>query len=209
MKALIMVNIQNDFLAGGALPVNDGDAIIPLLNQLQQYFSTVIATQDWHPADHTSFASNNPGHKAFDDIYLHGIPQTLWPDHCVQGTYGAQLSISLNQNHIEAIIRKGMNPNFDSHSGFYDKHQTTTGLAGYLKGKGIREVYVTGLAGDFSVYYTAKDALREGFKTFIIEDATRPVSREGFDEAMSVFTSAGGKTILSHAIITGCTPGNG
>lgn len=202
MKALIIVGIQNDFLPGGALPVRGGDAIIPLLNKLQKYFDTVIATQDWHPANHSSFVSNHPGKEKFDEIYLNGKPQTLWPEHCVQDTHGAELSRLLNPNQIEAIIRKGMNPDIDSNSAFYDNdHHAATGLAGYLRNKGIAEVYVAGLAGDYCVYYTAMDSLREGFKTFIIEDATRPLSAEGFEEAMSIFASAGGKCILSDAII--------
>lgn len=202
MKALIIVGIQNDFLPGGALPVRGGDAIIPVLNKLQQYFDTVIATQDWHPANYSSFASNHPGKEKFDEIYLHGEPRTLWPDHCVQDTPGAELSRLLNQNQINAVIRKGVNPDIESYSGFYDNdHLIATGMAGYLKNKGIKEVYVAGLAGDYGVYYTAMDSLREGFKTFIIEDATRPFSREAFDEAMSVFTSAGGRGILTDAII--------
>jgi nicotinamidase/pyrazinamidase len=201
MKALIIVGIQNDFLPGGTLPVRGGDTIIPLLNKLQKYFDTVIATQDWHPANHSSFVSSHPGKEKFDDIYLNGKPQTLWPEHCVQDTHGAELSRLLNQNDIEAIIRKGMNPDIDSYSAFYDNdHHTATGLAGYLRDRGIREVYVAGLAGDYCVYYTAIDSLHEGFKTFIIEDATKPLSLEAFDEAMSIFTSAGGKTILSDAI---------
>ncbi|MBS1533360.1 MAG: bifunctional nicotinamidase/pyrazinamidase [Bacteroidetes bacterium] len=209
MKALILVDLQNDFLPGGALPVKDGDSVIPLLNKLQQYFDTVVATQDWHPANHASFSSNHPGRKEFDEIYLHGVPQTLWPDHCVQGTRGAELSHLLDQHRIDAIIRKGMTPNVDSYSGFYDDdHRTATGLTGYLKNKGVGEVYITGLPGDTGVYYTAKDALAEGFKTFVIEDATRPLNRENFDEAMSVFTSAGGNTILSDAIIANHIPAN-
>jgi len=202
MRALIIVGIQNDFLPGGALPVRDGDAIIPVLNKLQQYFDTIIATQDWHPANHSSFASNHPGKEKFDEIYLHGEPQTLWPDHCVQDTPGAELTPLLNQNLVEAIIRQGIASDIESYSGFYDNdHLTATGMAGYLKNKGIKEVYVAGLAGDYCVYYTAMDSLREGFKTFIIEDATRSFSREAFNEAMSVFISAGGKTILSDSII--------
>ncbi|MGN6181382.1 MAG: nicotinamidase [Mucilaginibacter sp.] len=203
MKALILVNIQNDFLPGGALPVNDGDAVIPLLNRLQPYFDVVVAIQDWHPANHTIFVSNHPDRTAFDDIYLHGVPQTLLPDHCVQGTKGAELSSSLDQSRISAIIRNGTHPDPHIDSGFCDHHGHSTGLAGYLQDKGVGDIYVTGLAGDFSVYYTAQDGLRAGFKTFIIEDATRSVNPEGFDEAMSVFISAGGKTILSDAVFGG------
>jgi len=202
MRALIIVGIQKDFLPGGAFPVRDGDVIIPVLNKLQPYFDTVVATQDWHSVNHSSFASNHPEKEKFDEIYLNGKPQTLWPDHCVQDTPGAELTPLLNQSQIEAVIRTGINSDLDSYSGFYDNdHLTTTGLTKYLKNKGIKEVYVAGLAGDYCVYYTAMDSLREGFKTFIIEDGTRSFSREAFDEAMSVFISAGGKTILSDSVI--------
>ncbi|HEY8780734.1 MAG TPA: bifunctional nicotinamidase/pyrazinamidase [Mucilaginibacter sp.] len=203
MKALILVDIQNDFLPGGTLPVKDGDAIIPLLNKLQNYFDVVVATQDWHPPNHQSFASNHPGKESFDEIYFHGVPQTLWPDHCIQGTYGADFPRALSQNKIAAILRKGTDPEIDSYSGFYDNgHQKATGLAGYLRDKNIDEVYLTGLAGDICVYYTAKDSLHEKFKTFIIEDATRPLSQEAFDEAMDVFTAQGGNVVQSMEIIT-------
>jgi nicotinamidase/pyrazinamidase len=202
MKALILVDIHNDFLPGGALPVKDGDAIIPVVNKLQNYFDVIVATQDWHPHNHQSFASNHPGKKIYDEIYLHGIPQTLWPDHCVQGRFGADFPHALNQNKIEAILRKGTNPEMDSYSGFYDNgHLKATGLAGYLRDKNIDEVYLVGLAGDICVYYTAMDSLREKFKTFIIEDATRPLSRQVFDETMDLFVSQGGNIIQSMEII--------
>ena len=194
MKALILVDVQYDFLPGGALAVADGDAIIPVCNTIQSYFDLVVATQDWHPAGHKSFASSHAGKQTFETIEWNGLPQVLWPDHCVQGTDGADISKALNTNKIETLFRKGTHPEIDSYSGFYDNgHLKSTGLSHYLKGKGIKEVYVAGLAADYCVYFTANDALAEGFEAFIIEDATRAISPEGFEKAKRDFKSKGGK----------------
>ncbi len=142
MKALILVDVQNDFTVGGALEVPGGDGIIEPINRIQERFELVIATQDWHPSDHASFASNHKGKEPFDVIDLHGIEQTLWPDHCVQGSKGAQFHPGLETNRIEAIFRKGMAREIDSYSGFYDNgHQRTTGLTGYLREKGAENLY--------------------------------------------------------------------
>ncbi|HMN50127.1 MAG TPA: bifunctional nicotinamidase/pyrazinamidase [Ignavibacteriaceae bacterium] len=184
MKALIIVDIQNDFLPGGALAVNNGDEVIPIINKLQQsdYFDLVVATQDWHPQNHKSFASNHPGKNPFDKILLDGIQQVLWPDHCVQGTKGADFPSSLDVKKIEAIFRKGMDVNVDSYSGFFDNgKRKNTGLDAYLKGRKVDEVYVSGLAGDFCVFYTALDSADCGFKTFFIEDATRSINQNNFE----------------------------
>jgi len=198
MKALILVDIQYDFLPGGALAVADGDAIIPVCNQIQSQFDLVVATQDWHPAGHKSFASSHAGKNTFETIELNGLTQVLWPDHCVQGTTGADISKELFTNKIEAIFRKGTNPEIDSYSGFYDNgHLKSTALADYLKGKAIKQVFLAGLAADYCVYFTAKDALAEGFEAFIIEDATRAISPERFEKAKADFTSEGGKIINS------------
>lgn len=198
MKALILVDIQYDFLPGGALAVTDGDAIIPVCNALQPYFDLVVATQDWHPAGHKSFASSHAGRKEFETIEWNGLPQVLWPDHCVQGTPGAEMSTALYTNKIETIFRKGTNPDIDSYSGFYDNgHLKSTGLLHYLEGKGIKEVYVAGLAADYCVYFTASDALAEGFEAYIIEDATRAISPQGFEKAKVDFKNKGGKIIYS------------
>ena len=198
MKALILVDVQYDFLPGGALAVTDGDAIIPVCNTIQSYFDLVVATQDWHPAGHKSFASSHAGKQTFETIEWNGLPQVLWPDHCVQGTAGADISKALHTNKIETIFRKGTHPEIDSYSGFYDNgHLKSTGLSHYLKGKGITEVYVAGLAADYCVYFTAKDALAEGFEAYIIEDATRAISPEGFEKAKADFKSKGGKIINS------------
>lgn len=198
MKALVIVDVQNDFTEGGALAVPDGKSIIPLANQLQKRFDIVVATQDWHPPTHKSFASNHENRKPFEQITLHGLDQVLWPDHCVQGTRGAEFHSDLEINRIEAIFRKGMDPEIDSYSGFYDNgHRKNTGLAGYLRERRVTEVCVCGLAADYCVYFTAKDALREGFATFIIEDATRAIDPDNFRKAKQDIEALGGKVALS------------
>ena len=202
MKALVVIDIQNDFLPGGSLAVPDGDKIIPVVNGLQNYFELVVATQDWHPANHKSFASNHLNKKPFDVIDLHGLKQTLWPAHCVQGTEGANFSSQLNLNKAEAIFRKGADAEIDSYSGFYDNGRLkSTGLAAYLHGKKVDEVYVTGLCGDICVFFTAMDSLQEGFKTYIIEDATQPLSEDDFKKTNEAFIQKGGKLISSKEII--------
>ena len=202
MKALLLIDIQNDFLPGGSLAVPEGDAILSIVNKLQPQFDLVIATQDWHPQNHKSFASNHEGKSVFEKIDLEGLEQVLWPDHCIQGTSGAELSKNLDTQKVEAIFRKGTDPSIDSYSGFYDNgHRKSTGLADYLRGKKIDEVYIVGLAGDYCVYYSAKDALKEGFDTYIIEDATRPISQEGFEQAKKDIEEMGGKVIQSEEVI--------
>ena len=204
MKALLLIDIQHDFLPGGSLAVPEGDQIIPLVNQLQPHFDLVVATQDWHPANHKSFASNHAGKAVFERIELHGLEQVLWPDHCLQASSGAGFSAELDMKRVEAIFRKGTDPEIDSYSGFYDNgHLKSTALADYLRGKGVEEVYLVGLAGDYCVYFTAKDALKEGFKAFIIEDATRPIDPEGFSKAKEDVLSRGGSIIQSKQILAG------
>jgi nicotinamidase/pyrazinamidase len=201
MNALIIVDIQNDFTSGGKLEVKHGEDIIPLINDLQPRFDLVVATQDWHPQTHKSFASNHEGKKPFEVIMLNGLEQVLWPDHCVQSTSGAAFHPGLWMNRVETIFRKGMNPGIDSYSGFYDNgHKKNTGLSGYLRDRNVTTVYVCGLAGDYCVYYTAKDALREGFKTFIIEDATRSIDPSGFEKAKQDIGKLGGTIIKSSAV---------
>ncbi|KTC88422.1 bifunctional nicotinamidase/pyrazinamidase [Legionella cincinnatiensis] len=180
-KTLIIIDVQNDFMPGGSLAVSHGDTIIPIINQLLPKFDLIVATQDWHPQNHTSFASNYPGKKPLDKIIVHGIEQILWPNHCIQGTFGAEFHPLLEIKPIEAIFRKGMNPEIDSYSGFYDnQHQINTGLAGYLHGKGAKKLYFCGLCADICVYFSIKDALNEGFKCYLIEDATMPLHQERF-----------------------------
>ena len=201
MKALIIVDMQNDFLSGGSLAVPDADEIIPIVNSIQQYFDLVVATQDWHPSTHKSFASNNPGKKPFEEIEVNGIPQTLWPDHCIQGTEGAQFSTLVNLNRVEAIFRKGTDMEIDSYSGFYDNsHRKSTGLSDYLKGKGVTKVYFAGLAGDICVYFSALDAIVEGFETFLMEDAVRSIDPERLKLVKADIVARGGKVINSNDI---------
>ena len=177
MKALILVDIQNDFLPGGALAVPDGDAVIPVANQLQAVFPLVVATQDWHPANHGSFAVSHPGKQVFQQIELNGLMQTLWPVHCVQNTQGAELAAALNRERIAKVFPKGTDAGIDSYSGLFDNgHRKSTGLGEWLKAQGVTEVFVCGLATDYCVKFTALDAAQMGFKTHLIEDASRGVN---------------------------------
>lgn len=180
-KALLIIDVQNDFLPGGSLAVPDGDSIVPVINNIQSCFDLVIATQDWHPSQHKSFAASHPGKHVFDKIILNGLEQVLWPIHCVQGTYGAEFASELSLNKVSAVIRKGTNPETDSYSGFFDNgKQYSTGLSGLLRELQIQEVYLCGLAADYCVYYTAKDAVENGFSTFFIEDASKPISKDSY-----------------------------
>lgn len=201
MNALIIVDIQNDFLNGGALAVKDGDAIIPVINKLQTHFDLVVATQDWHPDDHKSFASSHSGKKVFEEIMLHGLPQVLWPDHCVQETKGAEFSPLLGTKKIEAIFRKGMDKNIDSYSGFFDNgKKKATGMGAYLKGRNVTAIFVAGLAADYCVNFTATDGLELGFESTIITDATRAIDEENFKKIIKNFKSKGGKEINSRQL---------
>ena len=169
MNALIIVDIQNDFLPGGALAVKEGDMIIPIVNTLMRKFDLVVATQDWHPAGHESFASSHAGKHPGDVIMLHGLKQVLWPDHCVQLTAGAAFSNKLNASSIKKIFQKGMNPKIDSYSGFFDNGQMQdTGLNIYLKSMAVDDVFIVGLATDYCVKFTASDALTLGYRTTVI-----------------------------------------
>ncbi len=201
MKSLIVIDVQNDFLPGGALPVPEGDQIIPIINKLQPFFPLVVATQDWHPEGHGSFATSHPGMEEFRTTTLAGLEQILWPDHCVQESPGAALAGDLSTKAIEAIFRKGMDREIDSYSGFFDNgHKKSTGLADYLKGRGVTEVYLAGLAGDVCVAFTALDALKEGFQTCLIEDATRAIGMEEFEKMKNRIRERGGNIIQSKTI---------
>ena len=194
MKTLIIVDVQNDFLEGGALAVPDGNAIIPVVNQIQKDYDLVIATQDWHPFHHKSFAREHNGKREFETIELNGLPQVLWPAHCVQGTFGAEFHPDLEMNKVEAIFRKGMDREIDSYSGFYDNGKLKdTGLLGYLKGRNVKEISVCGLAADYCVFYTAMDALASGFQTEIILEAVRPINRNNWTALQNEFRSLGGR----------------
>jgi nicotinamidase/pyrazinamidase len=204
MKALIVVDVQNDFLPGGALEVKYSDQIIPVVNQLLQEFEFAVATQDWHPSDHKSFASNHEDKKPGDQIILKGLDQILWPDHCVQGSFGARLSKDLNVDKIERVFVKGTDPDIDSYSGFFDNgHLKSTGLSNYLHEKGVEEVYIAGLAADYCVKFTALDSVREGFETYLVADATMAVNlQEGdFEKAIETMENAGVKVVSSMDLI--------
>lgn len=182
MKALILIDLQNDFCPGGALAVQEGDQTIPIANQLMEQFELVVATQDWHPISHESFAAHHVGKKPGDIIDLHGLPQVLWPIHCVQGSFGAELVRELNRSGIKQIFPKGTDPQIDSYSGFFDNgHRKATGLGDYLKNQGVKSVYILGLATDFCVKFSALDALELGFETHLITDACRGVNLQPND----------------------------
>ena len=186
MKALIIVDLQNDFCPGGALPVKEGDRIVPLVNALQKSFDLVVATQDWHPPDHLSFASQH--HKPPGEVItLSGLPQVLWPDHCVQGSRGAAFVPGLDTAKMDRVFQKGTDREIDSYSGFFDNgHRKSTGLGDYLKAKGVDEVYIVGLATDYCVKYTALDAAALGFRTHVVDDACRGVELKEGDVARAL-----------------------
>jgi nicotinamidase/pyrazinamidase len=172
---------------------------------LQSRFDLVVATQDWHPADHGSFAANHPGKQPFEDIVLHGLPQKLWPVHCVQGSKGAEFVADLNLDRVDKVFRKGTDATIDSYSGFYDNgHRKATGLTEYLKGKNVSEVYVVGIATDYCVKFTALDALQEGFKTFVVQDACRGVDLPAGTAAAALveMTTSGVNVIHSSNILS-------
>lgn len=175
-----MVDVQNGFVPGGALPIAGGDQIVPLINRIARAFEQVVLTQDWHTPGHASFASSHPGKKPFETISLPYGTQVLWPDHCVQGTPGADLHPALQIPHAQLVIRKGYRRDIDSYSAFYEADgKTPTGLAGYLKERGLQQVFLVGLATDFCVAWSALDARKAGFAATVIEDATRGIDTGG------------------------------
>jgi nicotinamidase/pyrazinamidase len=182
MNALIIVDVQNDFLPSGALPVPHGDEVIPLANKLQRRFDIVLATQDWHPPDHGSFATNHPSKKPGDRIMLDGIEQILWPVHCVQNTHGAEFVPSFDTSRIAQVFHKGIDPRIDSYSTFFDNaHRRSTGLADYLKERSIKDIYLMGLALDYCVKYSALAARQLGFNTQVVLDGCRGIELEPGD----------------------------
>ncbi len=204
MKALILVDIQNDFCPGGALAVENGHQIIPIANQLMEHFDLIIATQDWHPANHGSFAANHPWRKPGQIIELNGLEQILWPMHCIQDSFGAELVAELKQEKIDAIFYKGTDVGIDSYSGFFDNgRKKSTGLSDYLKEKNVEEVYIIGLATDYCVKFTALDAIDLGFTTFLIEDATKGVNLSPNDVEHSIqeMRNSGVQIIQSEQIL--------
>ncbi|HEY9238470.1 MAG TPA: bifunctional nicotinamidase/pyrazinamidase [Burkholderiaceae bacterium] len=179
-SALIVVDVQNCFVTGGTLPVKDGEAVVPVINKLAAVFQNIVITQDWHTPGHASFASTHPGKKPFETARLSYGTQVLWPDHCVQGTDDAALHKDLKLPTAQIIIRKGYHKAMDSYSAIEEAdHKTPTGLSGYLKQRGIETLYVTGLATDFCVAWTAMDARKAGFNVYVIEDATRAIDLNG------------------------------
>ena len=182
MNALLLIDIQNDFLPGGALAVNRGDEVVAVANRLMPQYELVVATQDWHPAEHESFASKHPGKKVGEIKQVHGLKQILWPDHCVEGTPGANLAGGLNQKRIHHVIQKGTDPTIDSYSGFFDNaRRKTTGLAAYLRRHGVDEVHVMGLATDYCVRATVLDGLDLGFRVVLLTEGIRGVDLQAGD----------------------------
>lgn len=176
MKALVIVDVQKDFCPGGSLAVPEGDRVVQVINHVQPEFDMVVATQDWHPASHGSFAANHPGRRVGEQIELAGLPQILWPVHCVQGASGAELHPELNRSRISRIFQKGTDPEVDSYSGFFDNgHRHATGLGEYLNRHGVTDVYVCGLATDYCVKATALESVGLGFRSYLLKDACRGV----------------------------------
>src|SRR3954462_4859253 len=201
-SALLVIDVQNCFLPGGSLAVKDGEQVVPVINRIAKSFANVVMTQDWHTSGHVSFATSHAGKKPFETVDLAYGKQVLWPDHCVQGTDGAGLSKDLAIPHAGLVIRKGFHKDVDSYSAFTEADgKTTTGLAAYLKARKIKRVFVAGLATDFCVAWTAVDARKAGFETYVIEDACRGIDAQGsLAKAWADMTKAGVKRIKSDDI---------
>ena len=212
MKALVLVDLQHDFMPGGALAVPAGDAVVPIAARLIEAFELVVATQDWHPPEHGSFARSHPGRRPGEVIALGGLPQVLWPAHCVQGTRGAELvpevAAAAASGRVAAVFPKGTDPAIDSYSGLYDNgHRRSTGLGEFLRGRGVDEVYVLGLATDYCVKFTALDAAAAGFKVRLVADACRAVELTPGDGARAVAEmAAAGVEVVTSASILGSGP---
>lgn len=205
MNALLLVDLQNDFCPGGALGVPEGDLVVPIANRLIDAFELVVATQDWHPADHGSFAANHPGKQPGDVIKLDGLEQVLWPVHCVQNTPGAEFHRELNLDCVTHVFQKGTDPKVDSYSGFFDNgRRAATGLGDYLREQGVRRVYVCGLATDYCVAFTALDGAALGFETYLVEDACRGVNLKpgDVDRAVAEMRSQGVRIVTSGEMLS-------
>jgi nicotinamidase/pyrazinamidase len=191
--ALIVVDVQNDFCPGGALAVEAGHEVVPLINRIAPLFNVLVCTQDWHPPEHRSFADNHPGEEPFSLKEMDYGPQVLWPAHCVQGTEGAEFHPDLLTAHADVVIRKGFHAHIDSYSTFFENdRKTPTGLAGYMHERGVTEVWLAGLATDFCVYYSAVDAVSHGFAVTVLEDACRAIDLDGsLARAMADMRAAG------------------
>ncbi len=202
-RALLVIDVQIDFCPGGNLAVEEGDAVVPVINRIAPLFPRVVATQDWHPAEHVSFASRHPGHAVLDVVRVGGIEQVLWPDHCVQGTRGAELHPRLDTSRIGLLVRKGMRPGLDSYSAFFENdRRTDTGLRHYLKGLKVREIYVCGLATDYCVFFSAMDARRLGFRVSLVRDACRGVDapQGSVQKALDEMARAGVRMVESSVL---------
>ena len=196
--ALIVVDVQNDFCPGGALAVPEGDAVIPVVHRIAPRFEHIVLTQDWHPRGHCSFASSYPGKRPFEVIELADGEQRLWPDHCVQGTRGAEIHADLKLERAELILRKGFRKNVDSYSAFFENdHVTPTGLAGYCRERGLERVFFAGLAYDFCVGFSALDARRRGLEAVVIRDACRAIDVEGSVESMEAEFGRAGVSVAA------------
>jgi nicotinamidase/pyrazinamidase len=201
---LIVIDVQNDFCSGGALAVPRGDEVIAPILRIAPRFAHIVLTQDWHPSNHASFASSHPGRKPFETIELNYGPQTLWPPHCVQGTAGADFHPELDLPQAELILRKGFRPQIDSYSAFFENDRTTpTGLAGYLRERGLARVFLAGLAYDFCVGYSALDARRLGFPVVVLRDAGRAIDLDGSVAAMDAQFAEAGVAVIETAELSG------
>ena len=201
---LLVVDVQNDFCPGGALAVARGDEVVPTINRLATRFRHVVLTQDWHPAGHQSFAGSHPGRKAFEVIEVAYGPQILWPDHCVQGTRGAEFRTDLAVPHAQLVLRKGYHRAIDSYSAFYENdRRTPTGLSAYLRERGFTRVFLAGLALDFCVRFSAEDAAREGFAVVVVEDACRAIDVDGSLAATRASFTALGISCVDAGTVTG------
>ena len=198
MKALLLIDIQNDFLPEGSLAVPSGDEVIAVANELMADFPLVVATKDWHPADHCSFASQHPGHRVGDCVTVDGLAQRLWPDHCVQNSEGAEFPHALNVDGIDYVVHKGTNPRLDSYSGFFDNaRRNATELEAYLREREVSELHLVGLATDYCVRFTALDAINLGFRTTIVLEGVRGVNiaPNDSDKALADLTHAGARLL--------------
>ena len=202
-RVLLIIDVQNDFCPGGSLAVEEGDAVVPVINRIMPLFSRVIATQDWHPSDHVSFAAGHPGRKPLDVVDAGGIEQVLWPDHCVQGTRGAELHPRLEVGRIELVLRKGLRRMLDSYSAFFENdHATDTGLRFYLKGMRARDIFLCGLATDYCVLASAMDARKLGFRVTLVSDACRGVDYPtgSVGKALAAMKASGVRIVESAAL---------
>jgi nicotinamidase/pyrazinamidase len=203
-RALVLVDLQNDFLPGGALAVPDGDHVIPVANRVQPLFDLVVASQDWHPANHGSFAASHPGRQPGEQIELAGLPQILWPTHCVQESEGARLASGLDTTRIHHLVYKGIDPEIDSYSCFHDNgHRRSTGLADYLRDQNVDTLFLLGLATDYCVKFSALDAVSEGFAVRVILDGCRGIDLEpgDVDQALDEMQQAGVTFVQSSELV--------